>query len=380
MKKKNGKLSMIIVGAAALGVVFAILTFVTKVDVFLFLSMLCSVGAAVVGVIQLKQEKNLIEENKKLQKSEKSQKELFKDILAISERVKNGAQSIGDIIGQLNDATESVNSAINEIAYNTERHTAGIQEQKNMTKQIQASMNQTVDTSKKMVDIAGESIQCVEENKKVLQKLRKQSKKIISINNNVSDSMNRLQDKIKEVQTVTNLIFSVSSQTNLLALNASIESARAGEAGKGFAVVADEIRGLADQTRISTEEIAILVEDLNDNAIDTSETVGKSIQAIEQQGNLLNAVFESFETIHNSMDHLSEIIEDIAGKVNGLLQSNDILVSNIEEQANLSVGVLDYTKKATGISEGAKEASIHAHEVLEDVMDVTKDLDKYLGC
>ena len=80
------------------------------------------------------------------------------------------------------------------------------------------------------------------------------------------------------------------------------------------------------------------------------------------------------------MDHLSEIIEDIAGKVNGLLQSNDILVSNIEEQANLSVGVLDYTKKATGISEGAKEASIHAHEVLEDVMDVTKDLDKYLGC
>ena len=159
MKKKNGKLSMIIVGAAALGVVFAILTFVTKVDVFLFLSMLCSVGAAVVGVIQLKQEKNLIEENKKLQKSEKSQKELFKDILAISERVKNGAQSIGDIIGQLNDATESVNSAINEIAYNTERNTAGIQEQKNMTKQIQASMNQTVETSKKMVDIAGESIQ-----------------------------------------------------------------------------------------------------------------------------------------------------------------------------------------------------------------------------
>ena len=226
MKKKNGKLSMIIVGAAALGVVFAILTFVTKVDVFLFLSMLCSVGAAVVGVIQLKQEKNLIEENKKLQKSEKSQKELFKDILAISERVKNGAQSIGDIIGQLNDATESVNSAINEIAYNTERNTAGIQEQKNMTKQIQASMNQTVDTSKKMVDIAGESIQCVEENKKVLQKLRKQSKKIISINNNVSDSMNRLQDKIKEVQTVTNLIFSVSSQTNLLALNASIGKAK----------------------------------------------------------------------------------------------------------------------------------------------------------
>lgn len=71
--------------------------------------------------------------------------------------------------------------------------------------------------------------------------------------------------RVREIDTLTEEILSISSQTNLLALNASIEAARAGEAGKGFAVVADEIRSLADNSRQAVDKIRQVTEGVVDN-------------------------------------------------------------------------------------------------------------------
>lgn len=71
--------------------------------------------------------------------------------------------------------------------------------------------------------------------------------------------------RVRDIDTLTEEILSISSQTNLLALNASIEAARAGEAGKGFAVVADEIRELADHSKQAVDKIRQVTEDVVQN-------------------------------------------------------------------------------------------------------------------
>ena len=170
------------------------------------------------------------------------------------------------LIGEMKDGVVQVASAAEQLSAVTEKTSAGVQSQKVETDQIATAMQEMTATTHEVARNAGEAAksamdasQQAQQGDQAVTKAVTQIELLAHEMDSTKVAMAALRDQADRIGGVLDVIKAVAEQTNLLALNAAIEAARAGEAGRG----ADEVRGLAQRTRASTDEIAQLITGLN---------------------------------------------------------------------------------------------------------------------
>jgi hypothetical protein len=151
------------------------------------------------------------------------------------------------------------------------------------------------------------------EGAKVVEEMGRENEAIISTVNEAATAVEDLGRWSHEVGKIVEVIRDIADETNLLALNAAIIAAQAGEQGKPFGVVSEEIRGLAERTSSSTKEISDLVKAVQENVAKVVDGMKRSLQRVERgelltrnAGNVLEKVFESFESSRNLAKHIAD--------------------------------------------------------------------------
>lgn len=248
------------------------------------------------------------------------------EIGALQSSMNRMTLNLQGLVSELKDGVIQVASAAEQLSTVTEQTSAGVQSQKVETDQIATAMQQMTATIHEVARNAGQAATSAQDasskaaqGDSAVDKAVEQIERLAEEMASAKSVMTSLRANADSIGGVLDVIQSVSEQTNLLALNAAIEAARAGEAGRGFAVVADEVRGLAQRTRASTDEINQLIAELNDSTDRMAAVLEQNVQLTDNSVDASRAV--------------GQVLKQIAGSVREILSMNEQIACAAEQQS-----------------------------------------------
>ena len=306
-----------------------------------------------------------------LNKEKENVSNLLNNVMGISGSMSEGIINMREHMQNLGESVSETRNAMQEVSGGTNETADAIQKQLGQTEEIQRHIEQVGTVSKNIADSMDRTKGDIADGKRSLDTLLAQVDSSESAGKEVVTDISALEEYMKNMESIIELITNVASQTSLLALNASIEAARAGEAGKGFAVVATEISNLANQTQSATVNITDVIHNVSDkltiavNAVeqlmnnnakqnesavtvaDSFEKIAESTQDADEQGKMLEEVVSRLESanagIIEGIQTISAVMEEVSAHSNetynisdkniGIVTQVTELVENLSEQA-----------------------------------------------
>jgi len=261
---------------------------------------------------------------------------LVKMVKDNTDRVASSTHQLTDINKNNYESSHEVVKAIDKVARGASTQAADLS---NINLTFTAFGQELENTSKHMGLIASKAqVTAVSASKdsKRLTELIGSIFKIGNSFNEIGEKIKKLSENIHNINKITDVIKNIAGQTNLLALNAAIEAARAGEAGKGFSVVADEIGKLAEQSKVSSENIQLLLKSIDVDTEQVVQTTSDVSMDLNNQINVIKGAMESFKQLIDAVNEIQPGVETALGMIMQVNERKGNILGKVEEIASVS--------------------------------------------
>ncbi|CUA81178.1 methyl-accepting chemotaxis protein [Anoxybacillus suryakundensis] len=278
-------------------------------------------------------------------------KQLIQQVSAATEHVSASAQELMASAEQASAATEEVTTAIQEVAQGAEIQGKHAEESVHAIGEMAAGIERMAQTATVVANSATETTKQAAVGQQYLRKVVMQMNTINESTNATNTVIKELNEKSTQIGKIVDVIVGIAEQTNLLALNAAIEAARAGEHGKGFAVVADEVRKLAEQSRESANQIAQLIEMIQQNTGHVVNIVEKGTEEVKQGTKLVEETGTFFEQISLSIEQVNEQIQELSAVSEQMSAGVHQVHASIDEVSSIAKRFVERTAEISASSE-----------------------------
>ncbi|MCD7097095.1 methyl-accepting chemotaxis protein [Stenotrophomonas sp. MMGLT7] len=248
------------------------------------------------------------------------------------------ADQLAGIVGRIQQASTSINSAAGEIAAGNEDLSRRTEQQAANLEETAASMEELTSTVRQNAESARQANQLAQGAAGVAQ----QGGEVVG---QVVTTMSAIETSSKKIAEIISVIDGIAFQTNILALNAAVEAARAGEQGRGFAVVASEVRTLAQRSANAAKEIKGLIDDSVGKVADGSALV-------HEAGKTMGEIVTSVQRVTDIMAEISAASQEQSA---GIEQVNQT-VTQMDETTQQNAALVE---EATAAARAMEEQAGH---------------------
>ena len=221
-------------------------------------------------------------------------------------------------VSVLSSLSAEIGAAVTELARSSSQVSSAVTETATTVEQVRQSGRLANERATKVAESARVAMQMSETGRKAAEETIQRIQAVSQEMNYIGETVVKLSEHGQAIEQIIGVVQDLADQSKLLAVNASIEAARAGDQGKGFSVVAAEIKSLADQSKVATEQVRMILED-------NRKWVSAVVMATEQGSRAVEAGVRQSELAGGSIRGLAESMSDSS-------QAAMVISSSVEQQ------------------------------------------------
>ncbi|MED1103668.1 methyl-accepting chemotaxis protein [Bacillus paramycoides] len=281
----------------------------------------------------------------------------------------NQVQQIRKQTGEATKQAQGVSETLAEISSGAEQSAASIQTIVSTVDTTTSIASEVEEKAKHSDQLSSEMVQALGQSTRVFTSLIQGIQTLAKENEDSMQNVQKLEERMKQVEQIVSVVSEIASQTNLLALNASIEAARAGEHGKGFAVVAEEVRKLADESDHSARNISQLLRNMQEEVQQVAMKMTEQVKTAKEEAKRGEATELILKEMSSSIMEVADATKQISSYMNEQ-------VSHIHQTGAQTKAVAAIAEETSAGSQEVARVTLQQSKNMVVIDQLLKDLEK----